>query len=680
MAITRLNTVLGVLGILACVAGFQDTRVAASDAPDRDRDGIPDDLEERGIPGEVGLDFPAYGADPDHPDVFVQVDWVSCDPIIDYCGPNNSLDRDRMTSRAVEEMVAYFAPDVAVHVDNGLDPARPELATLHGAWGGARRLAPGPQRCNPDSLGARFGYFHRGTVAGIGGGGGGTLYGYCFGANTTRGSVAAHELGHNFGLNHGGNEPSYAANCKPHYRSPMNYAYLYDRSLAQFSRGERELGLNPTAMDELSGVGSDDPAVLESLRSPPWYYDVRDDGAIDWNRDGRFDDAPVRAPVTWGTTSCEQSSQHTDYFDRVQAPTMGWVDGPDGAALMLLSRSFPDGYPGYRVATRFDDCDMSIEYESCTDWAPGGEDEPLPVPDAPAGRGAVAMASWQGDDAAQVLLVYADFSGQLYEQQRSDSGAGPEWSVPRPIAGVRATGSPTLSLAAERSRVILWVPEDGRWLRLERALGGGGWSAPSVERWQDGGPIEPCYGASVSAGFALGETQEALFAAIPSGRLCRLEIARRTAAGNWERLTEQVWGQHEVPIVGGRPGLAYVPVSADEPARGRFYIAWKPLPNGGARIAFTTGNDLDPAASKLRMEVLFSSYLRNVWATVADGLELAYDRRFDDNLRAAYVYSNGGLQFLPFADGIVDVVMYDQDDYQYILANLACSLTATCEP
>ena len=61
-----------------------------------------------------------------------------------------------------------------------------------------------------------------------------------------------------------------------------------------------------------------------------------------------------------------------------------------------------------------------------------------------------------------------------------------------------------------------------------------------------------------------------------------------------------------------------------------------------------------------------------------DGVALHHDPRFDDNLRAAFVYISGGLQFLPFADGIIDADMYDQDDYAYILANLACSLTRSC--
>ena len=64
-----------------------------------------------------------------------------------------------------------------------------------------------------------------------------------------------HELGHNLGLNHGGNEP---LNFKPNYISVMNYMFQLDlwylRRPLDFSEGKRD-PLFEANLDENMGIG-----------------------------------------------------------------------------------------------------------------------------------------------------------------------------------------------------------------------------------------------------------------------------------------------------------------------------------------------------------------------------------------------------------------------------------------
>lgn len=673
---------IAALALLACTG---DARTG-----DSDRDGIPDQLEMHGVPGEPLLDFPAYGANPDVPDVFVQADWLACDPIVEYCGPNNSLDQHRLSSRSAAQMASYYAPDVAVHIDNGVAPPRPALAAVHGAWGGAHRVQRGTEPCSANSLGPRYGSFHRGMFTSLGGGGVGNLHGFCFATDSVRAGVQAHELGHNLGLGHGGNEPSYPANCKPNYRSPMNYAYTYGPDVTQFSRGQRSpVVLNPMAMDEQLGLGTDDPVVLADLASGAWSFYVREDGAVDWNRDGRFDTEPVRAAPTWAWASCEQSTSHSSLFLPAHEPTLAWLPEPEAPRLYLLARRTDDGVPAYRVATRLDDCEITNEAEPCADWSPPGNEPGRPVPGGLGGTGAVAAVGWETATGARMLMVYADGEDQLHAQELIVEDGAEYWEPPRRIEGARAGGQPALTLLPDGERLLLLVPEGGLLRRWEHTIADsadsadGTWSGPFDEAWDDGTPILPCHGVALTRGFertAEGSGDEQIYAAIPAGDICTLELARRGADGAWARLTEQAWGAYTVPLAGGRPGLAYVPFDPLVPDEGRFYMAWRSFPAGAALIAFTEGNDMSPDAPDRRLRFWPGVFLRNLWAIVADGVTLAFDPRFDDNLRATWNYLYGGVQFQPFADGIIDVAMRDQDDYVYILDNLACSLTASCTP
>lgn len=664
---------------------------------DDDGDGIPDAAERSGVAGEPLLDFPAFGAEPGVLDVFVQADWVGCDPLTEFCGPGNSLDFYQVSSQVAAEWAALYAPDIAVHIDNGLDPTDPALATVHGAWGGAHRLPPGPQECNADSLGPRYGYFHRGSHFGYGGGGQGTVRGYCFSADAGHGAVGAHELGHNLGVSHGGNLESYGVNCKPHYRSPMNYGYLYDSSIDEFSRGERVIALNGERMDEMAGLGVFDEAANASLTNSVWSLAVRDDGAVDWNRNGIFETEPVRASVTWAAASCEQSFAHSDGLERAHAPTLARLPaaGAEVARVYAFGRDPDTGVPGYWYATRFDDCDLSDATSKCTDWQPSVGDPMIAIPGALDGSGAIAGVGWSDGVRSHMTIVYTDAQGGLHSQDMQLDAEGVEvWQEPVPVAGGAAVtdGTPALSRVPDDPlAVVLVAPDSGRLITWTGQLDANGadfeLAEPVEQRWDDGAPIEPCYGVALTHGYQTDMVEPGLYALIPAGPMCTLEFARLAADGSaWLRLTDRMWPDSQPPIVGGRPGLAYVPFTWNDPdgtptgdeRSGRFYIAYHYFPRSPGVIVMTEGNDPDIEAETLRMGLKSGGYMRHVWAVVDDGVTLYYDHLDDHNLRAIWTYAYGKTYFNPFADGIFNADMRDVDDYAVMRQYIACSLTRSC--
>jgi hypothetical protein len=652
-------------------------RAAGGDG-DADGDGIPDLLEAEGDPGEPLLDFPSYGADPAVPDVFVQMDWDSCDPIVEYCGPNNSFDQHQLSSDAAARLAGYFAPDVALHIDNGVEPRDPARATLHGAWGGAHRLPRGQQQCNPDVIGARFGSFHRGISAAFGGGGGGDLFGFCFGGDSVNMGVLAQELGHNFGINHGGNADSWPANCKPNYRSPMNYAFTYDPRVTQFSRGENAARvLDPVAMDEPAGLGAD-PAVRTYLAQSPWEYLVRDDGAVDWNRNGVIDELPVRAAATWAWASCEQSVEHSDFFEKTLEPGLAWL--PDAAApqLYLVGRDRDAGTLVTRFATRFDRCNPQST-ESCVDWSPALGQGATPVPGSEPGTGGTAVLGFTpATGPARLAVAYARADGVPVLQEMV---AG-EWTMPVAIGGEATGGDPALAMSADLQRLVFLAPVGGRLVRRERARTiDGVWSAATEETWADGTPIETCAGVGLTRGFlrSLPGGGARLFLALAKAPDCGLVTAYYDETNAAWVPAGSFLNAVYPPFTNARPALAFVPYANDAPEDGRFYLSWRPYPTGAAMISLSEGNDVDAAATSRRLIFRRGTYLRNVWALLEGSVALEYDPRFDTNLRAAWVYAqNRVAQVNPFADGILDVKMRDQDDYHFILANLACSLDGSC--
>lgn len=243
---------------------------------DTDADGIADDWETNGVDvdddGRIDLDLAAMGADPDHKDLFVEVDWLTAEG--KHVGPFTFGGFDARPSSASVNRVVTSAnnwpvpnPDgvqgIRMHLDAGTDTImNPKTGATWGSRSRANAIVNGkrvPDWPDDNWWGqldtirddhvekARRGVFHyvvfvdeigcdkNGCITGISRG----IPGHDLlvakgdkGVETDLQAAVtlAHELGHNLGLGHGGRErtddpASQHVNRKANYLSIMNYYY-----------------------------------------------------------------------------------------------------------------------------------------------------------------------------------------------------------------------------------------------------------------------------------------------------------------------------------------------------------------------------------------------------------------------------------------------------------------------
>jgi hypothetical protein len=257
---------------------------AGATVADSDGDAIPDRWEEEGYDanndGVVDVNLPAMGADPQHKDLFVELD---------------AMKGLRLSQQAIGKVVASFAaapvsnpdgaPGIALHVDNGssslMDPATgatwgslsratdfgyiPHLGYFNGNnynWSAFDTLK---QSFFPAAREPIFHYalsvnrYGDSGSSGISRDIGASDFivalghacspeGACPGPVNAQAGTFMHELGHNLGLRHGGRDDIHH---KPNYLSVMNYSF-------QFT------GLLGGGMDYSRFDGSDIPSLDEN--------------------------------------------------------------------------------------------------------------------------------------------------------------------------------------------------------------------------------------------------------------------------------------------------------------------------------------------------------------------------------------------------------------------------------
>jgi uncharacterized repeat protein (TIGR01451 family) len=237
---------------------------------DSDGDGLWDDWERFGADtdgdGNIDLDLPAQGADPNHKDIFVEVDWMDCAAAGGDCAAgdtHNHRPKDAAITAAVNAFAAAPVPNpdgttgINLHVDRSNAIAHQNLLNINGLCfaGGAGIGSFDAVKTDANNFGTnnprRFAYHYslwthqevaNNTTSGCAELPGNdvqvSLGGWNPGAPADRdgdglpdanvGTIAQqagtliHELGHNLNLQHGGGD---GLNFKPNFVSAMNYLF-----------------------------------------------------------------------------------------------------------------------------------------------------------------------------------------------------------------------------------------------------------------------------------------------------------------------------------------------------------------------------------------------------------------------------------------------------------------------
>lgn len=351
---------------LAAVDADGNTSELSNCAYDRDGDAINDVWEEAGADldrdGTVDVPLHEMGANPRRPDVFVEVDATGAQALDD-----GALDRIRQAFRDAPVPTLDGGSGVQLHIDNGPDTEMTPGAT----WGDRSRSDRLPSVKSVGTFGAtgeylwkdvldykrkhmdadRVPFFHyvlatdqigpyRGSgLLGISNGIGGSevVLGLgvtcpagiqCAGTPDLQAGAFMHELGHNLGLRHGGNNHD---NFKPTYLSVMNYNFVPGvvltgeaprRGRAAWLLDYSRVGSPATPGADGSVAGLDEAHLVESAGLAPGgaaakyasmyrcanlvtpegrggFTRIEDiAGPIDWNCNEVIDEAEVAVDVT----------------------------------------------------------------------------------------------------------------------------------------------------------------------------------------------------------------------------------------------------------------------------------------------------------------------------------------------------------------------------------------------
>lgn len=412
------NDAVAVLRIGADTDGdglFDDWETTGIDA---NNDGDYDDPGERDVPNGIDQDGdgnttdPGERPDPRHLDIFVEMDWMDCSVAGGDCAAGDTHSH-RPQAASITNVIQAFRnapvpnPDgtnginLHFHLSNAIP--HQDVLNFNGAANGCGTTGAGTafgdfdtvKAANFDNAAARRYAFHYSLAidvenqaaltnsnqrfSGCGEIGGNDFY-ISFGrwgAITVQQEAGTimHELGHNLGLLHGGNDN---VNFKPNYLSLMNYWFQL-RGIPAANR----LDYSPTALptlDESSlneNLGVQDGTDNTLLRCPGGAQSqVPASGPVDWNCNGTlqasvsadingaagtvltgFNDWPqVVASLPFQTTGDFQDGVHNQVvldpeLDEHTAETQGLLSSPpDIGAVPVRSGQYSDPITPYTIS------------------------------------------------------------------------------------------------------------------------------------------------------------------------------------------------------------------------------------------------------------------------------------------------------------------------------------------
>jgi len=269
---------------------------------DTDCDGLSNTWENSDSYTENGITVPLPGADPNHRDIYIEIDYMShhippaaaIDPVVDKFNSFSDLvNPDTSTGVRLHYIIDDNVPHkdcIDVFSDSVPDPAIDSFDEYKANYFGtaAERAA------NPNFYQAKMDVYHYalfihtrcGSTStqqssgaaewpgndlevslGYPGWWGNVIDGHDTGSNTYKGSTFMHELGHNLGLRHAGSTD--LPHCKPNYLSVMNYAFQFPTILTgsdwtmDYSHNVLN-SLNESALVEGTGIGVAQPSNLKT--------------------------------------------------------------------------------------------------------------------------------------------------------------------------------------------------------------------------------------------------------------------------------------------------------------------------------------------------------------------------------------------------------------------------------
>jgi hypothetical protein len=318
---------------------------------DTDGDGLRDGDEVLGTTG--GLNLPALGANPNKKNILLEYDWMDDNEDPAQCAVHSH----RPTVAALNRLAAAFAASPVSNPDGTTGITLIQDYGQGGAFTGGNVVAHSGLIAG--SLSGDFyaiksanfapnrnGFFHYVAMAhwytsNLGSSGVAEIAGDdvivslgCFGSTENVANTIMHELGHNLGLQHGGNQ---SCNWKPNYNSVMNYRFQFpgvdlscnaqgsfgEANTLDYSRSTR-IPLDELNLNENAGVCGGTPI--------DWNFNglLESSVSYDLNRSSSFPTASTSVDNAGCSATLSTLTDHNDWA----AITFLGITDSDGASLV----------------------------------------------------------------------------------------------------------------------------------------------------------------------------------------------------------------------------------------------------------------------------------------------------------------------------------------------------------